>query len=105
MFLGVTPEITAWNKEGTAFSLILLDNPLVDFVELPPQYQELQYCNLLCGVVKGALEMVQLQVECNIVKDSLRGDSVAGSNTGASELRVELKGVVKNEMGEEYRDD
>ena len=62
MFLGISPEVSGWNKEGTAFSLLLHDNPLADFVEVPPQYQELQYCNLLCGVLQGALEMVQLQV-------------------------------------------
>ena len=98
MFLGIVPEVTAWNKEGSAFSLIFNDNPLLDFVELPPQYQNLQYCNILCGVIKGALEMVQLQVVCNFVRDTLKGDEV-------SEMRVELKGVVRQEMSEEYQED
>lgn len=98
MFLGIVPEVTNWNKENTAFSLIFNDNPLVDFVELPPQHQNLQYCNILCGVIKGALEMVQLQVICSFARDTLKGDE-------ASELRVELKGLVKNEMSEEYQDD
>lgn len=98
MFLGIVPEVTSWNAENTAFSLIFNDNPLLDFVELPPQYQNLQYCNVLCGVIKGALEMVQLQVVCSFVRDTLKGDEV-------SEMRVELKGVVKNEMSEEYQDD
>lgn len=98
MFLGIVPEVTSWNAENSAFSLIFNDNPLLDFVELPPQYQNLQYCNVLCGVIKGALEMVQLQVVCTFVRDTLKGDDV-------SEMRVELKGVVKNEMSEEYQDD
>mmetsp|Transcript_32168 Transcript_32168/g.54247 ORF Transcript_32168/g.54247 Transcript_32168/m.54247 type:complete len:189 (-) Transcript_32168:115-681(-) len=98
MFLGIIPAVTSWNKEENAFSLIFNDNPLVDFVELPPQYQNLQYCNILCGVVKGALEMVQLQVVCTFVKDILKGDDV-------TEMRVELKGLVKNEMSEEYQED
>lgn len=38
---------------------ILEDNPLSDFVELPTSLQGLKYCNLLCGVVRGALEMVR----------------------------------------------
>lgn len=37
---------------------IMTDNPLADFVELPDEYRELDYCNLLCGVIRGALEMV-----------------------------------------------
>eukprot|EP01038_Epipyxis_sp_PR26KG_P006308 gene6308-8687_t len=97
MFIGISPDVTQWNKEGTSFSLILLENPFIDFVELPAQYQDLQYCILLCGVLKGALEMVQLQIECKIVKDVLKGDDI-------TELRVELKGVVKNVMSDEYKE-
>jgi len=39
----------------------LADNPLADFVELPPAYAELRYSNILCGVIRGALEMVRQQ--------------------------------------------
>ena len=98
MFLGITPEVTGWNKDNTSFRLVFAENPLIDFVEIPPQYMELQYCNLLCGVIRGALEMIQLQVECKFVSDVLKGDS-------HTEMLVELKGVVKNDMSEEYRDD
>ena len=97
MFLGIFAEVVSWSSDNNAFSLILTENPLTDFVELPPQYQELQYCNVLCGVIKGALEMVQMQVECRFVRDILRGDEV-------SEIRVELKGMVKSEMGDDYKD-
>lgn len=38
---------------------VLEDNPLVDFVELPEGCQKLSYCQLLCGVIRGALEMVR----------------------------------------------
>lgn len=29
MFLGVTADVTSWNGDGTAFSLLLYDNPLI----------------------------------------------------------------------------
>ena len=38
---------------------ILDDNLLTDFVELPEGCQQLSYCQLLCGVIRGALEMVR----------------------------------------------
>lgn len=37
---------------------MLEDNPLVDFVELPENCSPLKFCNVLCGVIRGALEMV-----------------------------------------------
>ena len=37
---------------------ILEDNPLIEFAELPEQYNKLWYSNILCGVIRGSLEMV-----------------------------------------------
>ena len=37
---------------------VLEDNPLIDFVELPENCSALKFCNVLCGVIRGALEMV-----------------------------------------------
>lgn len=59
MYLGVTPSVTNWSPAGDEFSLILENNPLVDFVELPDNHSTLIYSNLLCGVLRGALEMVR----------------------------------------------
>jgi hypothetical protein len=53
MFLGITPDVSGWNKESNSFSLIFSENPLVEFVEVPPQYQDLQYCSILVGIIKG----------------------------------------------------
>ncbi len=41
--------------------------------------------------------MVQLQVECQYVRDILKGDDI-------SEIKVELKGIVKNIMSDEYKE-
>lgn len=81
MFLGMNVDVVDWNTENTAFTLSLgQDNPITEFVELPPQYADLHYGNILCGVIKGALEMVQLNVDCYYKKDVLRGED-------ATELR------------------
>ena len=90
MFLNTTAAVTNWNAEGTECSLvrpacsnldtcrheyaavlhsqhltcmqILEDNPLTDFVELPEGCQNLIYCNVLCGVIRGALEQARRRV-------------------------------------------
>lgn len=61
VFLNITPTVTNWTTDGKQFSLIFEENPLADFVELPDDgraQNELWYSNLLCGVLRGSLEMV-----------------------------------------------
>ncbi len=43
----------------------------------------IRYCNILCGVIRGALEMVNLRVECDYLKCTLWGDET-------TEIRVRL---------------
>lgn len=94
MYLGVTCEVANWNAEENEFSLILLDNPLTEFVELNEDYRELSYLNLLCGVIRGALEMVRIKSIVTMERDSLRGDDF-------TELRV----VIKEKIQDEYEPD
>ena len=60
MFLGIVPTVANWNSKGDEFSLIIEQNPLVDFVELPEDHPNLLYSNVICGVISGALEMVRI---------------------------------------------
>lgn len=80
VFLNVTPGVrfvdTAGGAggagggvggEGKVFHLVFEENPLADFVELPDDgrsQDELWYSNILCGVIRGALEMVSLDHFC-----------------------------------------
>ncbi|KAL5055138.1 hypothetical protein RYX36_035820 [Vicia faba] len=96
MFLGVTASVTNWDAEGTCCSIVLEDNPLVDFVELPENYQGLYYCDILSGVVRGALDMVSMKAEVTWLRDALRGDDVF-------ELQVKLLKQVPEEYS--YKDD
>jgi len=86
------------------------------FVELPEECKDLQYSNLLCGVIRGALEMVTstpskcqappancaltaclachqvcIKVECRFVKDTLKGDD-------QSEIRVRLIELMQDDF-------
>lgn len=59
MFLNTTPNIANVSADGKELSLMFEENVLSDFVELPEDAAgELWYSNILCGVIRGALEMV-----------------------------------------------
>lgn len=61
IFLNITPVVTNWTTDNKQFSLLFEENPLADFVELPDDgraQDELWFSNILCGVLRGALEMV-----------------------------------------------
>ncbi len=98
MFLGITGVVDSWSADGSSCSLKLPDNPLSDFVELPPAYSDLRYSNVLCGVIRGALEMLSMRVECHFAKDALVGDDM-------TEIRVALKEILGEGAGKDYRDD
>jgi hypothetical protein len=57
LYLGVQPSIRKPKPEDTECFIIIGENPLTDFVELPEIYANLCYSNVLCGVLRGALEM------------------------------------------------
>ena len=94
MFLGIAADAVKWSDDGKEFSLVFKGNPLHDFVQLPAQYADLKYSNILCGVIRGALNMVRLSVECDYVKSELTGGK-------ESEIRVTLKETLQ----EVYQDD
>ncbi|KAK2600183.1 hypothetical protein QQS21_005057 [Conoideocrella luteorostrata] len=94
IFLNITPQVTNWTSDNNQFSLVFDENPFADFVELPDDgraQNELWYSNILCGVLRGALEMVQMQVEAHFISDVLRGNDT-------TEMRVSLIRYIDDEL-------
>ena len=58
LFLGFSPSVTNWSSDGKECCLVFEDNPLVEFVELDESTKSLSYCQIYCGIIRGALEMV-----------------------------------------------
>lgn len=111
MFLGASCEVSNFAPDGSAFSLFLYDNPLAIFVELPPNstnndnvsedksdLSQVKYSNIYCGIIRGALEQVNLRVHCQFVRDVLNGADV-------NEIRVELKEVLMDGAGDDYKEE
>jgi len=118
-FLNITPTITfpqAPNPATTApstgststptlpypseFILTLDENPLAEFAELPKDAlpsadaagsEGLWFSNVLCGVLRGSLEMIQLQTEVRFVSDTLRGDD-------STDIHVKLIKIMEEEQ-------
>lgn len=61
-------------------------------------WNKLKYSNIYCGVIRGALEQVNMKVTCDFVRDVLRGDDV-------NEIRVELKEIMMEGAGEDYHEE
>ncbi|CAL8108626.1 unnamed protein product [Orchesella dallaii] len=79
MYLNATPSLS--NVTADEFSLVFESTPFGEFTELPDACANLKYCNVLPGVIRGACEMVQMDVQAYVIADTLKGDN-------ATEIRV-----------------
>ena len=70
------------------------ENPLNDYVELPDKFKGLWYSNMICGVIRGALEAINIKVECKYNKDTLKGNET-------NEIRVKLIEIIEEKLQEE----
>jgi hypothetical protein len=98
MFLGVTAETAAVpDKPEAAYTVTFADNPLSLFVELPTEgpLADLEYSQLLCGLVRGVLEMLQFDVTAK-----MSSSTVAGHDTNI--MLVELQQVLQQGAGDDY---
>lgn len=82
------PAQTPPSLPGAFFTLTFDENPLAEFVELPEEALNggLWYSNVLCGVIRGALEMVR-RLDCRVVCKPTYY-SIADSDTSGGDIRI-----------------
>jgi hypothetical protein len=76
MFLGITAEVGRWRADGRQCVLSFKGNPLLDFVELPQHLSKLDYSAIINGAIRGACQMIQMQVTVETIKDELKGQHI-----------------------------
>ena len=86
--------MTKWREDGRQCSLLFKQNPLAEFVELPYELADLDYNIVICGAIRGALHMLQMSVECQLVRDEVKGSN-------ETEIRLTLKEI----LAENYNDE
>ena len=92
MYLGINCDALVYSDKE--FGLIFSDNPLNDYVELPERYNSLWYSNIVCGIIRGALESINIKVECKYNKDVLKGHET-------NEIRVKLVEIIEEKFIDE----
>jgi hypothetical protein len=82
------------NNQQYEYRIFFSENPLNDYVELPDKFKGLWYSNMICGVIRGALEAINIKVECKYYKDTLKGNDL-------NEIRVKLIEIIEEKLQEE----
>lgn len=124
MFMGVPTEAKAISD--TSYTIAFTDNPLSIFVELPPSMTTttttssstttpnapldattsvtkpaLEYSQLLVGMIRGMLEMLQYDVSCRFTNTTMTG----GGKNETNEILVELKQILQDGAGDDYHEE
>ena len=119
MFMGVPTESKALSD--TSYTISFTDNPLAIFVELPPSLTAvtttttapidattsttkpaLEYSQLLVGMIRGMLEMLQYDVSCRFTNTTM---STGGGKNESNEILVELKQILQDGAGDDYHEE
>lgn len=66
-YLGVQALVTHTTAEE--FQLQLESNPLVEFVEIPEEYKNVRYSQVICGIIRGALYAINMDATTTITSD------------------------------------
>ena len=73
-YLGI---IGKYNQTGEKeFHLTFTQNPICLYVELPESLEGLCYSNIICGILRGMMEISGFEIQCEFAKDKMKGDDI-----------------------------
>ena len=73
-YLGI---IGKYNQTGEKeFHLTFTQNPISLYVELPESLEGLCYSNIICGILRGMMEISGFEIQCEFAKDKMKGDDI-----------------------------
>lgn len=61
MFLGIEGKLSYRKEDKESFSILFTENPLDKYVTVPEKLKGVNYSQMICGVIRGALEAVSYQ--------------------------------------------
>jgi len=73
-YLGIVGNISQVSEKE--YHLIFPENPISFYVELPESLDGLCYSNIICGILRGMLEISGFEITCEFVKDKMKGNEV-----------------------------
>ena len=68
IFFGVNVDVNNWLEDNTAVTIAIVRNPLTQFVALPLERENLHYCTIFGGIIRGALEQIGVHVSCKFIE-------------------------------------
>lgn len=92
-FFGVESFVKGTDTE---FLIEFDDNPLTVNVTLPESMQDIQYSVVYCGLIRGALEAVNMRVKCEFVRDVLKEERQ--QNVKDYGIKVTLLELIKKKL-------
>lgn len=94
-FFGVDSKVKMYHKGDKIFSLIFSKNPLSINVSIPQKYEALSYSIIYCGMIRGALESINMRVKVELMKDPM---NFGEAEHKEYEIKVTLEQFIKKPL-------
>ena len=73
-YLGIIGKYNQTSEKE--FHLVFPENPISSYVELPESLEGLCYPNIICGILRGMMEISGFEIQCEFAKDKMKGDDI-----------------------------